>query len=97
VCKNNILKLLITNLFKLKKLGCRIFLANLKMLTRKEFKIFMTEFNNNKFVPQAPEQHIVAESNQPVKRSSLSAAARSKIINRSGSIMLVVIRKFMAQ
>jgi hypothetical protein len=52
------------------------------MLTRKEFNI-MTD--NNKFIPRVSEQYIVAESNQPVKKSPLSTAARSKIINRSGS------------
>lgn len=47
----------------------------------------MTEFNNNnKYISKAPEQYIVAElKDQQTKKSSLSAAARSKVINRSGS------------
>jgi hypothetical protein len=50
----------------------------------------MTEFNNNnnKFVPQAPKTFQVVElrdQQQVVKKSPLSVAARSKVINRSGS------------
>jgi len=48
----------------------------------------MTEFNNNnKYIPKAPETFQVAylETNQEVKKSSSSPAARSKVINRSGS------------
>jgi len=48
----------------------------------------MTDFNNNnKFVPSTPKTYTVSElrDTQQVKQPSLSAAARSKIINRSGS------------
>jgi hypothetical protein len=51
----------------------------------------MTGFNNNnniKFVPTAPKTYTVSElrdQQQPVKKSPLSAAARSKVVNRSGS------------
>lgn len=47
----------------------------------------MTDFSNNgKFVPKAPETYIVAElKDQEIKKSPLSAVARSKVINRSGS------------
>lgn len=49
----------------------------------------MTGFNNNgKFVPSTPKTYTVVElrdTQQPVKKSNLSVAARSKIINRSGS------------
>jgi len=51
----------------------------------------MTGFNNNniKFVPTAPKTFQVLElrdqQQQLVKKSPLSAAARSKVINRSGS------------
>jgi len=45
----------------------------------------MTEFNN-KFVPVAPKTFQVAELKGATnKKSPLSAAARSKVINRSGS------------
>jgi|SRR3954454_22534963 hypothetical protein len=45
----------------------------------------MTEFNN-KFVPVAPKTFQVLElRDQQIKKSPLSVAARSKIINRSGS------------
>jgi hypothetical protein len=49
----------------------------------------MTGFNNNgKFVPSTPKTYTFFElrdTQQPVKKSNLSAAARSKVINRSGS------------
>ena len=47
----------------------------------------MTKFDN-KFVPSIPKTYTVSElrdTQQPVKKSPLSAAARSKVINRSGS------------
>lgn len=48
----------------------------------------MTGFNSNgKFVPQTPKTYTVVElrdTQQPVKKSGLSAAARSKVVNRSG-------------
>jgi len=50
----------------------------------------MTKFDN-KFVPVAPKTFQVLElrdqqqEQQPVKKSPLSAAARNKVINRSGS------------
>jgi len=48
----------------------------------------MTDFNNNnKLVPTAPKTYTVSElrdTQQPVKKSSLSAAARNKVVNRSG-------------
>jgi len=47
----------------------------------------MTKFDN-KFVPTTPKIYTVSElrdTQQPVKKSPLSAAARSKVINRSGS------------
>jgi len=44
----------------------------------------MTEFNN-KYVPKAPKTFQVVELKGPqIKQSNLSAAARNKIINRSG-------------
>jgi hypothetical protein len=46
----------------------------------------MTKFDN-KFVPVAPKTYTVSElrdTQQPVKKSGLSAAARSKVVNRSG-------------
>ena len=45
----------------------------------------MTEFNNNnKYVPKAPETYTVSylETNQEVKKSPLSPAARSKVIRK---------------
>jgi hypothetical protein len=49
----------------------------------------MTGFNNNgKFVPSTPKTYTVSElrdTQQPVKKSGLSVAARSKVVNRSGS------------
>jgi hypothetical protein len=47
----------------------------------------MTKFDN-KFVPSTPKTYTVSElrdTQQPVKKSSLSAAARSKVVSRSGS------------
>jgi hypothetical protein len=47
----------------------------------------MTKFDN-KFVLSTPKTYTVIElkdPHQPVKKSGLSAAARSKVINRSGS------------
>jgi len=47
----------------------------------------MTKFDN-KFVPSAPTTYTVSElrdTQQAVKKSSLSTAARSKVVNRSGS------------
>jgi len=43
--------------------------------------------DNNKFAPKPTDTYTVAylETNQAVKKSNLSAAARSKVINRSGS------------
>ena len=44
--------------------------------------------DNNKFVPSTPKTYTVLELRdwqQPIKQSSLSAAARSKVVNRSGS------------
>src|SRR3954447_19511549 len=44
--------------------------------------------NNNKFVPSTPKTYTVLElrdQQQPIKQSSLSVAARSKVINKSGS------------
>jgi len=45
--------------------------------------------NNNKFVPSTPKTYTVLElrgwQQQPIKQSSLSATARSKVVNRSGS------------
>jgi len=44
--------------------------------------------NNNKFVPSIPKTYTVLElrdQQQPIKQSPLSAAARSKVVNRSGS------------
>jgi len=44
--------------------------------------------NNNKFVPSTPKTYTVLElrdQQQEVKKSPLSAAARSKVVNRSGS------------
>jgi len=46
----------------------------------------MTKFDN-KFVPSTPKTYTVSElrdTQQPVKKSSLSVAARSKVVNRSG-------------
>jgi hypothetical protein len=41
---------------------------------------------NNQFLSQAPKQYIVCElQDQQVKKSPLSAAARNKVINKSGS------------
>jgi len=50
----------------------------------------MTDFNNNnKFVLSTPKTYTVIElkdqQQQPVKKSPLSAAAKSKVVNRSGS------------
>lgn len=45
----------------------------------------MTGFNNNKFIPKTFQALELRDQQQPVKKSPLSAAARSKIINRSGS------------
>ena len=48
----------------------------------------MTEFNNNnKYIPKAPETFQVAylKTNQEVKQSPLSPAARSKVIRKWGS------------
>jgi len=49
----------------------------------------MTGFNNsNKLVPSTPKTYTVLElrdAQQEIKKSPLSAAARSKIVNRSGS------------
>jgi len=45
----------------------------------------MTEFNNNnKYIPKAPETYTVSylETNQEVKKSPLSPAARSKVIRK---------------
>ena len=41
---------------------------------------------NNKYIPKVPETFTVAylETGQEIKKSPLSAAARSKVINRSG-------------
>jgi len=47
--------------------------------------IIMTDFNNNKYVPKAPKAFQVVELKGPqIKKSNLSATAKSKIINRSG-------------
>lgn len=51
----------------------------------------MTGFNNDgKFVPKVPETYTVSylTTNQEVKKSNLSPAARSKVVNRSGSSYL---------
>ena len=50
----------------------------------------MTGFNNNnKFVSSTPKTYTISElrdqQQQPVKKSNLSVAARSKVVNRSGS------------
>jgi len=46
----------------------------------------MTEFNNNKYVPKAPKTFQVVELKEAtIKRSSLSAAARAKVVQRYGS------------
>jgi len=50
----------------------------------------MTKFDNKFVVPQVPKTFQVLElrdqqQEQPVKKSNLSVAARSKVINRSGS------------
>jgi len=49
----------------------------------------MTGFNNNnKFIPNTPKTFQVLElrdQQQPVKKSPLSAAAKSKVVNKSGS------------
>jgi len=48
----------------------------------------MTKFDNKFVVPQVPKTYTVSElrdTQQPVKKSPLSAAARSKVVNRSGS------------
>lgn len=48
----------------------------------------MTKFDNKFAVPQAPKTFQVLElrdQQQQVKKSNLSVAARSKVINRSGS------------
>src|SRR4051794_38054409 len=48
----------------------------------------MTKFDNKFAVPQAPKTFQVLElrdTEQPVKQSNLSVAARNKVINRSGS------------
>jgi hypothetical protein len=47
----------------------------------------MTGFNNGKFVPSTPKTYTVSElrdTQQQVKKSNLSSAARSKVVNRSG-------------
>jgi len=44
--------------------------------------------NNNKFVPSTPKTYTVLElrdQQQQIKQSPLSVAARSKVVNRSGS------------
>jgi hypothetical protein len=47
----------------------------------------MTKFDN-KFVPSTPKTYTVSElrdtTQQPVKKSPLSAAARNKVVNRGG-------------
>jgi len=51
----------------------------------------MTKFDNKFAIPQVPKTYTVSElrdTQQPVKKSPLSAAARNKVINRSGSSYL---------
>jgi len=53
--------------------------------------------NNNKFVPSTPKTYTVLElrdQQQPIKQSSLSVAARSKVINKSGSNYLSESRSY---
>jgi len=69
-----------------KKLGCRNFFGQPKNTNQKGTLNIMTD--NNKFIPNLPKTFQVLElrdQQQPIKKSPLSAAARSKVVQRYGS------------